>query len=296
MNKQIIVRSPGIRLDKFLSESFPDNSRTYFQNGIKKGFISVNGHPVAKPGLILEKGDNIVIDIPDIHSELQAEPSPLKVVYEDNDLLVIDKPPGLTVHPSPGQTEHTLINFLLSSHPELREMRSEYRPGIVHRLDKDTSGLIIIAKNIETQNYLINQFKQRLVDKIYVALVNGRLTPAEGIIEAPVGRSAGDRKRMAITTSGKPARSGYKVLKYYKDYTMVEVKLETGRTHQIRVHFAAIGYPLVGDPVYGVASDLIARQFLHACCLSFRLPSGKMISLKSELPDDLDNVLRILDT
>jgi 23S rRNA pseudouridine1911/1915/1917 synthase len=213
-------------------------------------------------------------------------------VYEDDDLLVVDKPAGLTTHPVPHQTAPTLVNALLSLYPALAEMSASPRPGIVHRLDKDTSGLIIIAKNEKARLNLTNQFKNRTVQKTYLTLVKGRLTPAAGIIEAPIGHDPGDRKKMAVVREGRPARSEFKVLKYLGDCTLLEVKPETGRTHQIRVHLAAIGYPVVGDAVYGGQSPLLNRQFLHAHRLGFRLPaSGEWLDLKSELPDDLAGAL-----
>jgi 23S rRNA pseudouridine1911/1915/1917 synthase len=174
-------------------------------------------------------------------------------------------------------------------------MGDSLRPGIVHRLDKDTSGLIIVAKNSQAQINLINQFKIRSVSKMYLTLVKGHLTPEQGIIEAPIGRDPADRKRMAVVTAGRPARSEYKVVKYLKGYTLLEVKPETGRTHQIRVHLSAIGYPVVGDGVYGVKVTFLKRQFLHAYRLSFNLPAtGERVEFKSELPEDLEEALKSL--
>ena len=229
-------------------------------------------------------------------SLLTPEAIPVKIVFENDDLLVVDKPAGLTTHPSPGQTEHTLVNAILSYFPRLAEMGDSLRPGIVHRLDKDTSGLIIIAKNTPAQLKLIEQFRTRSVSKTYLTLVKGHLTPEQGIIEAPIGRSSSDRKKMAVTTDGKPARSQYKVIKYYKGYTLLEVKPETGRTHQIRVHLSAIGYPMAGDGVYGVKVPFLKRQFLHAHRLSFNLPSsGERAEFKSALPEDLEKALASLE-
>jgi 23S rRNA pseudouridine1911/1915/1917 synthase len=292
--KTIVVasESSGMRLDKFVVVNCPGYSRTYLQKLIEEGSIKVNGCS-AKPRLKLETGNRVDITIPPTSpGTLSPEAIPLRIVYEDNDLLVVDKPPGMTTHPSPGQTEHTLINAILSYYPRLAELGDTLRPGIVHRLDKDTSGIIIIAKNTRAQLHLINQFKERIVKKVYLTLVKGHLTPEEGTIEAPVGRHPGDRTKMAVVSYGRPARSTYKVVKYINGYTFLEVRPETGRTHQIRVHFSAIGYPVVGDAVYGEKSLYLKRQFLHAHRLKFKLPStGEMIELKSELPEDLKQAL-----
>jgi 23S rRNA pseudouridine1911/1915/1917 synthase len=295
MADNFVVDEPGVRLDRFISTRYHEFSRTYLQKLINEGSVRVNGKAV-KPGIKLDIGDRVEVSIPPpAPSPLSPEAIPVKVVYEDDDLLVVDKPHGLTTHPSPGQTGHTLVNALLSYYPKLAEMGDSLRPGIVHRLDKDTSGLIIVAKNSQAQLNLINQFKNHSVKKTYLTLVKGHLTPEQGIIEAPIGRDPADRKRMAVVTAGKPARSEYKVVKYLKGYTLLEVKPETGRTHQIRVHLSAIGYPVVGDGVYGVKVPFLKRQFLHAYRLSFNLPvSGERVEFKSELPEDVEEALKSL--
>ena len=291
----INVEITGIRLDKYLAGRYPDYSRTFIQKLIAEGMIKVNGVPV-KPGIKLSENDVLTLFIPpEQPSTLNPETFPLKVVYEDDEILVIDKPAGITTHASPGQTEHTLVNALLSICTDLYNFGDTLRPGIVHRLDKDTSGLIIVTKNTAAQKYLIEQFKTHSIEKTYITLVKGRLVPEKGIIEAPIGRSLIDRKRMTITNSGKAAKSIYKVLKHFKDYSLLEVTLETGRTHQIRVHFAAIGFPIIGDKIYGVDTHLLRRQFLHASRLRFKLPaSGKEMELKSELPVDLQKLLDVI--
>jgi len=296
MDTTIKVEITGIRLDKYLSELYADYSRTYLQNLINEGNIRINGLSV-KPGRKLETGDEIQVNIPPLKpGNILPEAVPLKIVYENDDLIVVDKPAGLTTHPSPGQTTNTLINALLFYYPKLSELGDTLRPGIVHRLDKDTSGLLIIAKNERSRLNLVNQFKNRTVVKTYLTLVNGRLSPVQGIIEASIGRSPSDRKKMAVTSSGKPARSRYNVIKYFKNYSLLEVKPETGRTHQIRVHLAAIGYPVAGDTVYGDKSPLLKRQFLHAHRLRFQLPStGEWVEFKSDLPEDLEALLRNLE-
>jgi len=288
----MVVKNAGRRLDRFVADNIPEFSRTYLQKLIEDGHITVNRQPV-KPGLRLATGDKVEITIPAPEtSTLSPEAIPLQIVYEDNDILVINKPPGMTTHPSPGQTKHTLVNAILSHYPHLADLGDTLRPGIVHRLDKDTSGLIIIAKNTKAQLNLISQFKERTVQKTYLALVQGHLTPEEGVIEANIGRHPGDRKRMAVVASGNPARSAYKVLRYIRNYTYLEVKPETGRTHQIRVHLSAIGFPIIGDSTYGVKSPFLKRQFLHAHKISFRLPAtGETIEFHSELPEDLKHAL-----
>jgi len=253
----------------------------------------VNGLP-AKSGLKLAAGDKVTVTIPPPPpSDLVAEDIHLNIVYEDNDLMVIDKPAGMTVHPAPGHPIGTLANAILS-HLSYIPDAGDLRPGIVHRLDRDTSGLIIVAKHVVAHANLAAQFKSRSVVKVYQALVKGRLAPETGAIEAPIGRDTSDRKRMAVVGEGegRSARTKYRVLKYVGNNSLLEVMLETGRTHQIRVHLAAIGFPVVGDAVYGSKSPYIDRQFLHAALISFNLPSnGERVEFKSPLPADLEKAL-----
>ena len=287
-----VVEKPGVRLDRYVVEKCPELSRTQAQKLIADGNITVNDH-VAKAGLKLHAGDRVNITLPPPPpSPLSPEAIPLNIIYEDNDLLVIDKPAGLAIHPAPGHPSHTLVNAILSYLPNLPDIDGSLRPGIVHRLDKDASGVMVVAKNSLAQANLINQFKARSVVKAYLALVKGHLTPEEGVIEAPIGRDPRNRKRMAVVAEGKEARTNYYVVKYIGDYTLVEVRPETGRTHQIRVHLSAIGYPVVGDSVYGVKSPHLSRQFLHACRLGFKLPStGEYREFTSDLPPDLEQAL-----
>jgi len=290
---RFVADKSGTRLDKFVGEKCPELSRTQAQELIADGYITVNGQ-AAKSSLKLDVGDKIDIIIPPtLPSPLSPEAIPLKIIYEDDDLLVVDKPAGLAVHPAPGHTSHTLVNAILSHFPHLADISDSLRPGIVHRLDKDTSGVMLVAKNRVAQANLINQFKARAIVKAYLVLVKGRLTPERGIIEAAIGRDPHNRKRMAVVTEGREARTQYQAIKYIDNYTLLEVIPETGRTHQIRVHLSAIGYPVVGDPVYGVKSPHLSRQFLHACRLGFKLPStGEYIEFTSELPPDLAQVLK----
>jgi 23S rRNA pseudouridine1911/1915/1917 synthase len=287
----------GVRLDKFISQRLPDISRTQAQRLIGDGLVTVNGRS-ARASLVLEGGEEVCLDLPPPPSAtLVPEAIPLTIIYEDDDLLVVDKPAGLTVHPAPGHHDHTLANAVLSHLPQL-DTGDWQRPGIVHRLDKDTSGLIIVAKNGRAHGILTDQFKQRTVSKVYLTLVQGRMTPREGAIEAPIGRDRSHRERMAVTDEehGREARTNYRVIRYVGKYSLLEVKPETGRTHQIRVHLAAIGHPVVGDRVYGVRSTFLDRQFLHAARIGFRLPSnGEHVEFKSDLPADLQQALAELN-
>jgi 23S rRNA pseudouridine1911/1915/1917 synthase len=286
------VEESGQRLDKYLSQVHPDTSRSQVQKLIEAGLVAVNGRQERARYLVVE-GDQVTMEIPPPTppEHIAPESIPLKVIYEDQDLLVVDKPAGMTVHPAPGNREHTLVNALLGRLPTLQAGETS-RPGIVHRLDKDTSGLILVAKSNLAHQRLAAQFKERAVSKVYLALVGGHLTPREGTIEASIGRHPRDRKRMAVVESGRAARSEYHVLEYPGKYTLLEVRPRTGRTHQIRVHLAAIGFPVVGDSAYGGKSDLIGRQFLHASRLGFRLPStSEWKEFESPLPPDLQDVL-----
>jgi len=293
--RTINVTQLETRLDKYLSREYPELSRSRLQKLIEQGHVLVNGLG-AKVSQRLNPGDRISISIPPAEpTSLVPEPLALEIVYEDNDLIVVNKPAGLTVHPAPGHTSHTLVNALLAYCPELAQFGDSLRPGIVHRLDKDTSGLMIIAKNSVAQQNLINQFKSHLVTKKYLVLVKGKLSPERGIIEAPIGRHPANRKRMAIVNSGRQAKTNYEVKEYLNNYTLLEVKIETGRTHQIRVHLAAIGYPVVGDSVYGIKSPYSKRQFVHAYRLGFRLPSnGEYREFNCDLPQDLKQTLSLL--
>jgi len=283
------------RLVKYVCARVPELSRTRVQKLIAAGNITVNGQP-AKPGLRLNPGDRIDIDIPPAPPrELKPEAIPLKIIYEDDDLLVVDKPAGLTVHPAPGHPAHTLVNAILAHFPHLADVGDSLRPGVVHRLDKDTSGVMLVAKNSAAQADLAKQFKSHSVTKAYLALVRGRLEPENGIIEADIGRDPHNRKKMAVVAEGREARTEYRVVKYIGGYTLLEIMPETGRTHQIRVHLEAIGFPVVGDKVYGVKSEYLSRQFLHASRLGFKLPStGEYVEFESELPPDLEKALEAI--
>jgi 23S rRNA pseudouridine1911/1915/1917 synthase len=293
---KFVADRSGARLDKYVGEKCPQLSRTYAQRLITDGCITVNNR-VAKSSLKLNIGDKLRVVIPPATpSPLSPEAIPLNIIYEDDDLLVVDKPASLIVHPAPGHPSHTLVNAILSHFPNLADVSDSLRPGVVHRLDKDTSGVMLVAKNRTAQLNLSDQFKAHSVVKAYLVLVKGHLTPENGIIEAPMGRDPRNRKRMAVVVEGREARTEYRVIKYLGNYTLLEVMPETGRTHQIRVHLLAIGYPVVGDKVYGVKSSYLSRQFMHASRLGFKLPStGAYVEFSSELPSDLEQALSIIE-
>jgi 23S rRNA pseudouridine1911/1915/1917 synthase len=290
---RLVVSEDGQRVDKYVAERSAELSRSRVQQLIDEGLLTVNGE-AAKASRRLERGDEVVVHVPaDSEPQLLAQPLPLVVVYEDADLLVVDKPAGLVVHPAPGHSRGTLVNALLARYPDLPVDQGR-RPGMVHRLDKDTSGLIIVAKNEDARRYLQRQFKEAKVRKVYLALVEGRMEPEQGIIDAPLGRDPKSRKRMAVRPGGRAAVTEYRVLDQFEEQTLLEVRPRTGRTHQVRVHLAFVGHPVVGDRTYGYRKQRLGteRQFLHAHRLGFRLPStGKPIELVSELPQDLSVVL-----
>ncbi|MBC8449338.1 MAG: RluA family pseudouridine synthase [Chloroflexi bacterium] len=296
----LTVEQPGVRLDRYLAAQLPDRSRAEMQRWIKEGRVTVDG-AAFKASYKLQAGERISVRVPEPEThDLLPEPIPLDVVYEDGDLLVINKPAGLVVHPAHGHWRGTLVNALLHRCPDLADADSAQRPGIVHRLDKDTSGLIVVAKNEAARQHLQAQFKARTVCKGYLALLEGHLEPREGRVEASTGRDPRRRKRMAVlplARGGREAITHYRVLGYYDNYTLVEAEPKTGRTHQIRVHFAYINRPLVGDTVYGRRKQRLRcpRQFLHAHRLGFRLPSsGEFVEFTTELPADLQQVLDTL--
>jgi 23S rRNA pseudouridine1911/1915/1917 synthase len=291
---EFIAESDGIRVDKYVAERC-SISRSYAQKLITDGHITVNEHQI-KASYKLAQGDKVVAHlVPPVAISLAPEDIPIKIIYQDSDLLVLDKPAGLVVHPAPGHPSHTLVNAILAQCPDLAGIGGSLRPGIVHRLDKNTSGLMMVAKNDRAHENLSAQIKSHSIIKRYLALVCGHLSPEKGAIEAPIGRHPKDRKRMTVVSDGRQARTEYQVLKYLNEYTLLQVQPETGRTHQIRVHLSAIGYPIFGDLIYGKGSPLLKRHFLHAHYLSFRLPSsGEFAEFHSELPQELEQVLEIL--
>ena len=290
----------GERLDKVVAGRLEGVSRSYSSTLIENGQVLINGEPAQKPSHKLKTDDVVLVTLlPPEPSDLTAEAIPLTVVYEDADLLVVDKPAGMVVHPAPGHSGGTLVNALLAYVPGIElDMGDEARPGIVHRLDKDTSGLIVVAKRRSAHEALAKQMAARTMHKEYLAVVRGKPRPASGVVDAHIARDPRDRQRMAVVSNGRHARTHYVTDRVLNGYTLVRVTLDTGRTHQIRVHLASIGYPILGDPVYGKrtlkdASALgLTRQFLHAHKLGFTLPSsGEWVEFVSPLPEDLQGVL-----
>jgi len=285
------------RLDKFLVRSLPELSRTRLQSLIKDGAVSVDSLPVIKNGFVLEAGQQVSIHIPDAEPvELQAESIPLNVVFENDDLVIINKPAGMVVHPAPGHSSGTLVHAALGSFDDLQGIGGEIRPGIVHRLDKDTSGLIIIAKNDQSLRWLQDQFRLRKVEKIYLALVDGKPPTPTGRIEAAIARDPAHRKQMAVVSEGRgrSAVTEYKTLAQFPEHTLIEAHPFTGRTHQIRLHMAFLNCPIVGDVVYGHKKNSveIERHFLHAARISIILPGEKVSrTFTAELPQELKAVL-----
>ena len=290
------VDEANTRLDRYLAQQLPNLSRAQVQRLIRTGLVSVNGRP-AKPSALVTPGAWVRVCIPVTSARVpEPEPIDLNIVYEDEDLVVINKPAGLIVHPGAGRTRGTLVDALLARYPDLRAGESE-RPGIVHRLDRDTSGLLVIARTEQALRDLQRQFKSRRVQKTYLALVHGRPPAAQGIIEAALGRDVRHRQRIAVMPGGRPARTRYQVLAELGDYSLLSVWPETGRTHQIRVHLAWLGVPIVGDQVYGRRDPRLGlkRQFLHAWRLAFDRPGDRgRLGLEAPLPDDLQQVLQQL--
>lgn len=285
------------RLDKFLVSCLPEFSRARIQGLIAEGFVSVNGAPAKKAGQTIEDGFDIEVRIPPpVPSGLAAEDIPLDIIFENEDLIVVNKPAGMVVHPAAGHSSGTLVNAVLGYDPDLEGVGGEERPGLVHRLDKETSGLIVLAKNERAHRWLQDQFRLRLVEKIYLALVDGKPPTPAGRVEAAIGRDPSHRKKMTILPPGKgrEAVSEYKTLESFKNHTLLEFRPHTGRTHQIRLHCQFLGCPIVGDSVYGrrTVTAKIDRHFLHACSLKIVLPNEKSPrTFEAPLPDDLESVL-----
>lgn len=298
--KNVIVNEndKGKRLDIYIAENFNELSRTMIKKLIESNNILVNDKS-EKVSYKVQANDNISIDVPEAkETKLKAQEIPLDIIYEDSDIIVVNKPKGMVVHPANGNPDGTLVNAILSiCKNSLSGIGGELRPGIVHRLDKDTSGLIIVAKNDKAHINMSEQIKERNVKKTYIALVRGNVPEEEATINMPIGRSTKDRKKMAVTKNGKQAITHFKVLKRYSKYTLLEIKIETGRTHQIRVHMAEIGYPVVGDAVYSNGKNEfgIEGQMLHAYKLEFMHPiTNKHMELTATLPQYFEEILKKL--
>ena len=301
----ITLDVPGERLDKALSDAAPDLSRMQWQKLIKDGAVLVDGRRV-KVSMRLGGGELITAVLPEVvETDLVAEDIPLDICYEDDDMLIINKPSGMVVHPGSGHDQGTLVNAVLHYCPDVFGVGYEKRPGIVHRLDKYTSGLILVAKHDRALWHLQRQFRERTVEKVYLALVEGDLQPPAALIDAPIGRHVEKRKRMEViplhsSYTAKPAQTYYQAVVTYGDYTLVECRPKTGRTHQIRVHLAYIGFPIVGDNVYGsrrTRRTPLGRHFLHAAEITFNRPSDdQLVTVKAELPSELQVYLKQLET
>jgi 23S rRNA pseudouridine1911/1915/1917 synthase len=289
----------GVRLDRYLTGVVPGISRTTIQQLIEDREVLVNGR-ASKSGYTLRIGDKVQVMSLNLYGkapDIMPRALPLDIVHEDKDLLVVNKAAGMVVHPAPGHHDDTLVNALIARYPDIMREDSQLRSGIIHRLDKDTSGLIIIARNAVTHSALAGQMKRHEIVKRYLALVEGVVALDQGSIDAPIGRNPRRRKQMAITVvRSREARTHFRVLERFNRHTLLLLELETGRTHQIRVHLKAIGHPIVGDPVYG--SDRInrgftlKRQFLHAYQLKFTHPTtGNVVNLEAPLPEDLQAIL-----
>jgi 23S rRNA pseudouridine1911/1915/1917 synthase len=315
---KIASHEAGLRLDRYLARQMAGISRTRIQALMEAGLITINGQPV-KPSRPVKNAEEVVIRIPGPEpSPLTPEDIPLNILYEDDRLIVIDKPAGLVVHPAHGHPSGTLVNALLwhlerSPLPPLIREGSTVRPGLVHRIDKDTSGLLVVAKDEQALAKLAEQFKEKTAERKYRALVWGHLKPLEGRIEAPLGRSKRDRKLFGVIEGGKEAATRYRTLERFELFSLLELQLETGRTHQIRIHLQHAGHPVFGDPQYGgrqrrlgplttaqrafVAKllEILPRQALHAGVLGFVHPgTGEFIRFESEFPEDISNVMRLL--
>jgi 23S rRNA pseudouridine1911/1915/1917 synthase len=284
---KLIIKNQKGRLDKILAEAFPEYSRSFFTNKLLHEKVLVNKKLIDAKYKVKEN-DEIEVDLTtEAVPELKPEDMPLDIIYEDDDLIVVNKPQGMVVHPSAGHSGGTLVNALLA-HSPLSTINGEFRPGIVHRIDKDTSGLLMIAKNDKAHVFLSNHLKENKIGRVYLALVHGKFKETTGTINAPIGRHPIDRKKQAVVANGKSAVTHFKVVEEFNGFTLLEVKLETGRTHQIRVHLAYIGHPISADHLYGYKKTLTGSkgQYLHAKTLQLIHPTtGREMKFDSELPE-----------
>ena len=289
MNREyeLTAEESGQRLDKYLAGEMTNLSRSRIKELVQAGEVLVNGKK-SKVSYKVQKGDLIQVTVLPLEPlKLEAENIPLDIVYEDEDVIVVNKPQGMVVHPAAGHPSHTLVNALLYHTRDLADSPEGFRPGIVHRIDKDTSGLLMVAKNAAARESLEKQLAAKSNKRQYLAIVHGNFAEEEGTIDAPIGRNPKDRKQMAVVEKGKSAVTHFKVLEQYQGYSLVECQLETGRTHQIRVHMAYIGHPLAGDPLYGPRKTLPGHgQFLHAKTLGFEQPStGEWLEFSVQPPE-----------
>ncbi len=284
----------GIRIDKYLATAIPDKSRSFFQKAIDNGQVLVNGSLV-KSKYQTKLGDEIVVTIEPVKEiDIVPEDIPLEILYQDDDVIVVNKPKGMVVHPAPGHYTGTLVNALMyHCKDSLSGINGEIRPGIVHRIDMNTTGSLLVCKNDKAHNNIAAQIKVHSVNRIYKGIVVGNIKEDVGTINAPIGRNPKDRKKMAVVSDGREAITNFKVLERFKGYSYVEFKLETGRTHQIRVHMAHIGHPLLGDDVYGKPVNNLQGQTLHAQTIGFVQPTtNEYVEINAPLPEYFENLLK----
>lgn len=301
MKELFIVESQeGERIDRYLAETMPDCSRAYIQKLIKTQNVLVNQEPV-KASYKLLIGDRLEIILPEVREpDIVAEDIPLDILYEDSDIIIVNKPKQMVVHPAPGHLSGTLVNALMyHCRQELSGINGMMRPGIVHRIDMDTTGSLVVCKNDKAHQSLAEQLKEHSMKRVYVAVVHGNIKEEEGTVDAPIGRHPTERKRMSIhAKNGRHAVTHYKVLERFGEYTLIQCKLETGRTHQIRVHMASIGHPLLGDMVYGPRKcpfPKLLGQTLHAKTLGFIHPkTGEYLEVEAPLPEYFQQLLEVL--
>lgn len=296
INIHTIQESSG-RLDRYLAKQFPEYSRSQIQKWIDQGNILVNDQRV-KTKYMVNQGDIVSIQEPELEVlSIDPEPIDLDIIYEDQDLIIINKPQGMVVHPSAGHHTGTLVNGLMYYTKQLSSVNGEFRPGIVHRIDKDTSGLLVVAKNDATHRYLSEQLKDKKPERTYYALVHGIIPHKEGTIKAPIGRSPKDRKKQAVVAQGRDAVTHFEVIETFGDqFSLIKCHLETGRTHQIRVHMNYIGHPIAGDPLYGPRKTLKGNgQYLHAQTLGFVHPTTQeYVTFEAPLPEYFEDQLQEL--
>lgn len=298
MNNKIslICETEEMRLDQFVSSELEDLSRNYIQKLIGEGHVSVNGTVNTVKKFLVKIDDEVEVQIPDPQVlEITAENIPLEIIYEDDDVIIVNKPQGMVVHPAPGNYTGTLVNALMYISERLSTINGVIRPGIVHRIDKDTSGLLMVAKNDKSHEWLAHQLKEKTTIREYIAIVNGTISKESGTVDAPLGRHPQDRKKMAIISTGRNAVTHFEVIERYKYHTFVRLRLETGRTHQIRVHMASIGHPILGDPIYGQKNERVKHdgQALHAKKIGFVHPTTmELMTFDSDIPFYFQELLR----
>ncbi|MDH8676691.1 RluA family pseudouridine synthase [Fusibacter bizertensis] len=298
MNNKIslICETEEMRLDQFVSSELEDLSRNYIQKLIGEGHVSVNGTVNTVKKFLVKIDDEVEVQIPDPQVlEITAENIPLEIIYEDDDVIIVNKPQGMVVHPAPGNYTGTLVNALMYISERLSTINGVIRPGIVHRIDKDTSGLLMVAKNDKSHEWLAHQLKEKTTIRKYIAIVNGTISKESGTVDAPLGRHPQDRKKMAIISTGRNAVTHFEVIERYKYHTFVRLRLETGRTHQIRVHMASIGHPILGDPIYGQKNERVKHdgQALHAKKIGFVHPTTmELMTFDSDIPFYFQELLR----